>query len=120
MVTDAPKFDNLLNGFGKPVESMMWRSNLRNVATIGRRVPPIFEMIPKQLLGVRGLTMRQVRGLLYSSERCNARAFAATEWLLPRRRATHIQCCSPRHSLERGRVLVNLRSLSLITKSSGC
>ncbi len=50
-------------------------------------MPPVFEMIPVQLLGVRGLATRQVRLLLYSSERSNTRA-------------THIQCCprEPRES----------------------
>ncbi len=43
-------------------------------------MPPVFEMIPVQLLGIRGLATRQVRLLLYSSERSNTRA-------------THIQCC---------------------------
>jgi len=50
-------------------------------------MPPVFEMIPVQLLGVRGLATRQVRLLLYTSERSNTRA-------------THIQCCprEPRES----------------------
>ena len=44
------------------------------------RMPPILSLAPEQLLGVHGLATRQVRHLMYSSER-------------PKTRATHIQSC---------------------------
>ena len=44
------------------------------------QMPPVFILAPDALLGVHGLAARQVRRLIYSSERLNTRA-------------THIQCC---------------------------
>jgi len=49
-------------------------------------VPPISKSVPNELLGVRGLATRQVRRLLYSSERSNTPA-------------THIQCCPREHDI---------------------
>ena len=60
---------------------------------IGWRMPPILNWRRCSLSEPAALQSGQMRHLLYSSERLKSRAFAAPEWLRPRRRATHIQAC---------------------------
>jgi hypothetical protein len=60
------------------------------------------------------LSHRQVRLLIYSSERPNSESLREQAT-----RATHTHCCLPRQSSERRRILVNLGP-SPITKGSPC
>ena len=56
-------------------------------------MPPILNWRRCSLSEPAALQSGQMRHLLYSSERLKSRAFAAPEWLRPRRRATRIQAC---------------------------
>ena len=66
--------------FGHGCDCSSYVEGLSDTATNSMAATTYVEMVPDELLGVRGVAARQVRLLLYSSERANTGA-------------THIQCC---------------------------
>jgi hypothetical protein len=64
------------SAFGYAPEPKPWvaAGSKRERQPIAWPMPPILELAPERLLGVRGLATRQVRHLIYSSERLKTRA----------------------------------------------